>query len=206
MLTVPGEAAYKRCVRRPARVLACLLLAFALAGACTSGSTSVTGGTTVEPTGPTATGPTAATGATAPTGPTAGGPFDGPVSIANAPEAAAAGFDIAFFSCEGVLSEWRYIVQADLGGGFVFDVDTTVDLSDGSGRLVFGGEFQLEGLGTLTWQDSLRVEVAGTADAPTLVGSNLKVDISGSIPIPLETFEIFPEQREIPIEAGSDRC
>ena len=195
-------------MRRALTALA--LLTALLVGACSSGSTEVQGlsgggtGATAEtgPTGATTTGPT---GATSTTG--VGGEFDGPVSLDLGP-LEIPGFPVerAFFSCDGALGTWRYIFQGDFGAGVSFDIDATVDLSSGSGTLVFGGSFEVAQAGSVTWEDTIDLEIRGTAEAPMMLATKSSVEVSGSIPIPVEVFESFPENQEFPILPGSDGC
>lgn len=181
-------------------------------GACSSGSTQVSGVGDGDPTGPSApTGATATgttTGPTAATGPTANGAagaFDGPVSIDVAAAVPAAGV-AAFYSCDGVLSTWTYIFQADFGGGISFDVNTTVDMSSGSGTLVYGDEFDIAGA-TLGWQDTVKLKVTGTEAAPTMTSTSVSVELTGDIEgFPVDLFKGFPENEEFPIVAGSANC
>lgn len=184
---------------RPARALVLIGSAVALSAACTSGQTQVQGlpesTETIRPTGPTATGPTAATGAL-------GGAFSLQFD-ALAPQVSEA----AFFTCNGLEGTWRYIFQADFGQGVGFDIDTTMDMAGGDGTLVFGDEFSFAGSGTISWQDTVELELTGTADAPALVATNVDVSFSGSVEgFPVSFFETFPENQEFPIVPGSDRC
>lgn len=187
---------------RPARVLLVLSALAALVAACTTGSTQVQGlptGTpaeTVEPTGPTATGPTAATGPTV-----TGGAFS--LEFPALPPQIT---DAAFFTCDGLEGVWRYIFQADFGQGIGFDVDTTVDMAGGDGTLVFGGDFNIEG-GSISFTDTVELALAGTEDAPALVATSVEVEVTGSVEgIPLSFFETFSENEELRIVEGSDRC
>lgn len=184
---------------RPARVLVLIGSALALSAACTSGQTQVQGLPEVtestRPTGPTATGPTATTGAI-------GGAFT--LQLDTLPPQFS---DAAFFTCDGLEGTWRYVLQADFGQGINFDVDTTVDMEGGDGTLVFGGEFSFEGGGTISFTDTVELAVAGTADAPALVATSVAVDVQGAVEgIPLSFFETFPENQEFPVVPGSDRC
>jgi hypothetical protein len=197
---------------RPRLRLLVLGLVGALA-ACSTGSTEVSGasgGVFTAATGPTSTGGTAPTGSTGATGGTgttgAGGDLSGPVSV-DVSSLDSGGFTVerAFFSCEGVLSTWTYVFKADFGSGINFNVESTVDLSSGSGTLVFGDTIKVPGAGTIKWEDTVDLEVAGTADAPTIRSTNASVEITGSIPLPQELFQ-FPENQEFPVDAGSDRC
>jgi hypothetical protein len=173
--------------------------ALALSAACTSGQTQVQGlpevTETSRPTGPTATGPTAATGAI-------GGAFS--LQFDQIPPQVS---DLAFFTCDGLEGTWRYIFQADFGQGVGFDVDTTVDMDGGDGTLVFGGDFSFPGGGTISFQDTVELAVAGTADAPALIATSVTVDVDGAVEgIPLSFFETFSENQEFPVVPGSDRC
>ena len=197
---------------RFARSVVLATLAVLLLGACTSGSTQVTGGG--DETGTTgssgSTGATAVsgpTGTTAATGATGGGELAGPVSVdLSSLETGGVPVVRAFFSCEGVLGTWRYIFQADFGQGISFDVDATVDMSSGAGRLVFGDTVKIPQVGSIGWEDTVDLEIGGTVDAPTIIGTNATVQLTGDIPIPVDTFRTFPENTELPIVAGSDRC
>lgn len=194
-----GVGRYTKRSMRPARALVLIGSAVALSAACTSGQTQVQGlpesTETTRPTGPTATGPTAATGAL-------GGAFSLQFD-ALAPQVSEA----AFFTCNGLEGTWRYIFQADFGQGVGFDIDTTMDMAGGDGTLVFGDEFSFAGSGTISWQDTVELELTGTADAPALVATNVDVSFSGSVEgFPVSFFETFPENQEFPIVPGSDRC
>jgi len=197
---------------RPAvRSLALVVTGALVLVACSSGSTEVSGasgGDSTGTTGATETGPTAATGSTGATGETgAPGGLDGPVSVdVQSSPVTAAGARAAFYSCDGVLGTWRYTFQADFGLGLTADVDATVDMSSGSGTLVYGDTVELTDLGTFTWEDTVDLQIGGTADAPTMLGTNVTVEVSGDIPIPVDTFKNFPENVEFPIEPGAKQC
>jgi hypothetical protein len=114
--------------------------------------------------------------------------------------------DAAFFTCDGLEGVWRYVFQADFGQGVGFDVDTTVDMEGGDGTLVFGGDFNLQG-GSISFTDTVELQLAGTEEAPALVAASVQVDLSGNVEgIPVSFFETFTENLEIPIVPGSDRC
>jgi hypothetical protein len=193
---------YTNDAMRPSRLLA-LILSSAFATACTTGSTQVQGlpeeTETSRPTGPTATGPTAATGVTG-----AGEAFSLVFEIP--PEAEAFISEAAFFTCDGLEGTWRYLFQADFGQGINLDVDTTVDMAGGDGTLVFGGDLNIQG-GSVSFTDTVELEITGTADAPALIATSVEVDLSGSIEgIPVSFFETFQQNEELPIVPGSDRC
>lgn len=197
-------------MRRPARaVLIACGLALAAAG-CSSGSTEVQGigdGATGEATGPTAPTGATPTGATGATGATATSGLEGAVSMDVGSFPIQGVQEVAFFSCDGVFGTWTYIFKADFGQGISFDIDTEVDLSSGSGTLVFGDEFNLAGAGTVGWEDTVDLEIAGTPEAPTIRSTRTTVDLTGSIEgFPVDLFKTFPENQEFPIVAGSDRC
>ena len=206
-LTVRASGCYQASMRPALRPLVLALASTLVLGACSSGSTEVSGISGGGPTGATGTGPTTVTGPTGATSPTgAAGAFDGPVSIDLAAQTAA-GAESAFFSCEGVLSTWTYIFKADFGGGLAFDIDADVDLSSGAGTLVFGDEIDLGGGVTMGWQDTVDLEITGTADVPTMRATNVAVEVTGSIEgFPVDTFKTFPENQDFPIVEGSDRC
>jgi hypothetical protein len=191
---------------RSARALAFAVSAIVLMAACTSGQTEVQGLPDVTgATGVTSeTGPTGATGETAP--PQAGEAFSLVFDIP--PAAASAISEAAFFTCEGLEGTWRYIFRADFGIGIEMDVDTTVNMQGGDGRMVFGGEINFEGIGgSVGWEDTVDLAIVGTPDAPAPTATNVKVQLSGNIEgVPVSAFETFQENQELPIVPGSDRC
>lgn len=190
---------------RSARALAFALSATVLLAACTSGETQVqglpdaTGATGVTsqtgPTGPTATGATGTTGV-------AGGEafsldFEFPAEVAGLVS------DFAFFTCNGLEGTWHYIFNADFGQGIVFDVDSEVDMAGGDGTLVFGGQFDLQGAGSVSFTDTVELRLVGT-DA--LEATSVSVEVDTNIPGFGNFFETFREGDVLPIVPGSDRC
>lgn len=184
---------------RPSRALVLIGFALALSAACTSGQTQVEGlpevTETSRPTGPTATGPTAATGATG-TGEAFSLDFTFPPGSGQIS-------DFAFFTCNGLEGTWRYIFQADFGQGFVFDINSEVDMAGGDGTLVFGGQFDVEGLGSISFTDTVELRLIGSE---ALEATSVTVEIDSSIPEFGNFFETFREGESIPIAPGSDRC
>jgi hypothetical protein len=188
------------------RVLGLLVFAFLRFGAC-GGETQVSGGVDADTTGgtgatapgPTATGATGATDATGAT-PAAGGAFS--VELGEYPPEVQ---DVAFYACDGLEGTWRYIFRADFAPGIVFDVDTTADMGGGDGTMVFGGEFEIAGAGTITWTDTIDLRLVGT---PAMEVTSVRVEVDTNIPgFPENIFEnLLPEGRALPIVEGSDRC
>jgi hypothetical protein len=182
---------------RPACALAFLGSAIVLMAACTSGQTEVQG--LPDVTG--ATGPTEATGPTTATGPTAstGGAFS--LDLGEYPAAVS---EVAFFTCDGLEGTWRYIFTADFGGGVVFDVDSEVDMAGGEGTLVFGGEFTVLDAGSVSWTDTVDLQLVGTRG---IKATNVVVEVDTNIPgFTEDIFENFPKNRTLAIIEGSDRC
>jgi hypothetical protein len=186
------------------RILLTFVLAAGALVACSTGTTNVSGlsGGSSGASGPTQ--PSGSTGATSVTG--ISGEFSGPVSIELAGVTPGVPIEQAFFSCDGVLSTWRYIFKVEFGSGIAFDVDTTVDLSSGAGTLVFGDTVEVAQVGSVTFEDTVDIEVAGTADAPTLLATNVSVKITGTIPLPEDVFKSFAKDVEIPVVQGAERC
>jgi hypothetical protein len=185
---------------RPTRALVLIGSALALSAACTSGQTQVQGlpevTETSPPTGPTATGPTGATGATV-TGEAFSLDFEFP------PELSGQVSDFAFFTCDGLEGTWRYILQADFGQGIVFDIDSEVDMAGGDGTLVFGGQFDVEGLGSVSFTDTVELRLIGSE---AIESTSVSVEVDSNIPGFENFFETFREGDSIPIAPGSDRC
>lgn len=186
------------------RFLARALMTVLLLAACTTGETQVQGGNGTSATGPTAatgptsTGPTGATGSTA----AAGGPF----SVEFPPDVAAVS-ERAFFTCDGLEGTWTYVFGADFGGGIAMDIETTVDMEGGDGTLVIGESFEVPGLGTVAFTDTIELVVAGTPEAPTLQATSITVDVEGNIPGLEEIAEaFFTENAEVPVVAGAEQC
>ena len=124
-------------------------------------------------TGATATGPSE----TEPVGPSASGPFAGPVSIdviGEIPNAEEMSADGAFYACDGVFGNWHYLFSADFGNGIAIDVSTSVDMAGGTGTMRYGDTLSTP-IGDFTWQDTVKLRIVGTADAPAMEGSNLRV-------------------------------
>jgi len=185
---------------RSARALATLGSAIALMAACTSGQTEVQGL-------PDTTGATGVTSRTGPTGPTATGPSGAAggeaFSLAFAPPGASGISEFAFFTCNGLEGTWHYIFKADFGQGIDFDVDTEVDMAGGDGTLVFGGQFDVPDLGSISFTDTVELRLVG-GDA--LEATSVRVDVDTNIPGLGNFFETFREGDVIPIVPGSDRC
>jgi hypothetical protein len=186
---------------RVARLLLSIGALSMFAAACTTGSTQVQGlptgspdTETTRPTGPTATGPTAATGAT-----------DGAFSLdfEFPPEVSGQVSDFAFFTCNGLEGTWRYIFQADFGQGIVFDIDAEVDMAGGDGTLVFGGQFEIAGAGSISFTDTIDLVLVGD---DTLRSTSVTVEVDSNIPGIENFFQTFREGESLPIVPGSDRC
>ncbi|HET7237129.1 MAG TPA: hypothetical protein VFK59_11940 [Actinomycetota bacterium] len=191
-----------------------VLVAALLLAACSGGSTEVSGvdgdgatGTTAVTGGTGSTGGTGATG-TLPTGPTAatgGGGFGGAVSVDTQAQSAA-GLRSALYSCDGVEGTWTYTVQ---GGTppIDFDIDTTFDMEGGDGTLVISDEFDVPGLGTVAFTDTIELVIAGTPEAPTFLATSVDVDVQAPIPgIEQIAQAFFTENVEVPILAGARQC
>jgi hypothetical protein len=182
---------------RSARALAFAGSAIVLMAACTSGQTQVQGlPDTTGATGPTATtGPTAATGTTAATG----GAFS--LDLGEYPAEVS---EVAFFTCDGLEGTWRYIFKADFGVGVVFDVDSEVDMAGGEGTLVFGGQIDVLDAGSVTWTDTVDLQLIGTRG---IKATDVVVEVDTNIPgFTEDIFENFPKNRTLAIIEGSDRC
>jgi hypothetical protein len=187
---------------RSARALAFAASAIVLMAACTSGQTQVQGlpdstgatGTTSRtgPTGPTATGTTGAAG-----GEAFSLDFEFPAEVAGLVS------DFAFFTCNGLEGTWHYIFKADFGQGIVFDIDAETDMAGGDGTLVFGGQFDLEGAGSVSFTDTIELRLVGS-DA--LEATSVRVEVDTNIPGFGNFFETFREGDVLPIVPGSDRC
>ena len=187
---------------RSARALALAGSAIVLAAACTSGQTQVQGL-------PEATGATGVTSETGPTGPTA----TGTTGVAGGdafsldfeypPEVAGLISDFAFFTCNGLEGTWHYIFKADFGGGVVFDIDAETDMSGGDGTLVFGGQFDLQGAGSVSFTDTVDLRLVGNDG---LEATNVRIEVDTNIPGFGSFFETFREGEVLPIVPGSDRC
>jgi hypothetical protein len=188
---------------RPARTLvpAVSVLAIFLFSACSSGDTEVQGGGTV-PTGPTATGPTA----TGPTGETSTGAFDGPVSLDLSAKQNPTG--AAMYSCDGVEGTWTYEPGELPVEGIEFTLDATqVDMSGGRGTLVITGEITIPGVGGAGFTDTVELSITGTADAPAMQSTGVKVEASGALQgVPIDLAQFWPEKVALPIVTGASQC
>jgi hypothetical protein len=188
---------------RPARTLvpAVSVLAIVLLGACSGGETQVEGGGTA-PTGPTATGPTA----TGPTGETSTGAFDGPVSLDLSAKQNPTG--AAMYSCDGVEGTWTYEPGELPVEGIEFTLDATqVDMSGGRGTLVITGEITIPGVGGAGFTDTVELSITGTADAPAMQSTGVKVEASGALQgVPIDLAQFWPEKVALPIVAGAAKC
>ena len=188
-----------------ARVFVLACFAILLLGACSSGETDVQGGGT-SPTGPTETGPTA-TGptATGPTGTTGDG-LTGAVQLDLSAEDNPTG--ATMYSCDGVGGTWTY----DPGKLDVQGVEITVDpaevsMSGGTGTLVITGEVTLPGAGGAGFTDTVKLRITGTAEAPAMEASGIKVEATGALQgMPIDLARFFPEKVAIPIIEGAPKC
>lgn len=193
-----------------ARAFALATFATLLVAACSTGETEVQGGGT-PPTGPTGTGSTA-TGATA-TGPTetatattADAGMGGAVQLDLSAEQNPTG--ASMYSCDGVEGTWTY----DPGTLEVEGVEITmepaeVNMSGGTGTLVISGEVTLPGAGGAGFTDTVTLRITGTADAPTMEASGVKVKATGALQgVPIDLAHFFPEKVAIPIVEGASNC
>ena len=188
-----------------ARVLLLACFAILLLGACSSGETDVQGGGT-SPTGPTETGPTATgpigTGPTGTTGDGLTGAVQLDLSAKDNPTGA------TMYSCDGVGGTWLY----DPGKLDVQGVEITVDpaevsMSGGTGTLVITGEVTLPGAGGGGFTDTVKLRITGTADAPAMEASGIKVEATGALQgVPIDLAHFFPEKVAIPIVEGAPKC
>lgn len=187
---------------RFARALAFLGSAIVLMAACTSGQTEVQGL-------PDVTGATGVTSRTGPTGPTATGPTGAPggeaftLDFAFPAEVSGQISEFAFFTCNGLEGTWHYIFKADFGQGIVFDIDAETDMAGGDGTLVFGGQFDVPDLGSVSFTDTVELELVGR---DTLKATSVSVEVDTNIPGFGNIFETFREGDRLPIVPGSDRC
>ena len=198
-------------------VPAASIFAIVLLGACSSGDTEVEPGGTA-PTGPTATGPTAtgptatgptATGptATAPTGATStGGAFDGPVSLDLSAKQNPTG--ASMYSCDGVEGTWTYEPGELPIQGIELTLDASeVDMSGGDGTLVITGEITIPGVGGAGFTDTVELSITGTADAPAMQSTGVKVEASGALQgVPIDLAQFWPEKVALPIVTGASQC
>jgi hypothetical protein len=186
---------------RRARVLAVAPLLFiVLFAACSSGETQVQGGGT-SPSGPTETGPTA----TGPTGTTAAGGLSGvSLDLSKVENSTSA----AMYSCDGVEGTWTYDPgKLDVEGIEISIDQAQVDMSGGTGTLVISGQVTLPGAGGASFTDTVKLSITGTADAPTMEATGVKVDASGALQgVPFNLSNFFPEKRAIPIVPGAPQC
>lgn len=178
------------------------MFAIVLFAACSSGETQVQGGGT-SPTGPTATGPTA----TGPTGETAaGGDFDGPVSLDLTAKQNPTG--AAMYSCDGLEGTWEY----DPGELSVTGIEITIepseaDMDGGDGTLVIEGTVAIQGSGSAGFTDTVELRITGTAEAPAMESTGVKVKASGILEgVPIDFAQFFPEKVALPIVAGAAQC
>jgi hypothetical protein len=187
---------------RIARNIAPAVVAIVLFAACSSGDTQVEGGGT-QPTGPTATGPTAS----GPTGETAtGGEFDGAVSLDLSGEQNPTG--AAMYSCDGLEGTWTYEPGELSVEGIEFTFDATpVDMAGGNGTLVITGEIKIPGAGGAGFTDTVKLSITGTADAPAMEATGVKVEASGAVEgFGFDIAQFFPEKVAIPIVTGAPQC
>lgn len=184
---------------RLARASAFLGSAIVLMAACTSGQTQVQGlpdatgatGVTSE-TGPTATGTTGAAG-----GEAFSLDFEFPAEVSEQIS------DFAFFTCNGLEGTWHYIFKGDFGQGIVIDIDAETDMAGGDGTLVFGGQFDIQGAGSISFTDTIELRLVGR---DTLEATSVLVDVDSNIPGLGDIFQTFREGDRLPIVPGSDRC
>jgi hypothetical protein len=188
-------------VRRACVLAAAPLFVIVLFAACSSGETQVQGGGT-SPSGPTETGATA-TGAT---GTSAAGGLTGAVSLDLSKVENSTG--AAMYSCDGVDGTWTYDPgKLDVEGIEISIDQAQVDMSGGTGTLVISGQVTLPGAGGAGFTDTVKLSITGTADAPTMEATGVKVDASGALQgVPFNLSNFFPEKRAIPIVPGAPQC
>lgn len=193
-----------------ARAFALATFATLLVAACSTGETEVQGGGT-PPTGPTGTGSTA-TGATA-TGPTetatattADAGMGGAVQLDLSAEQNPTG--ASMYSCDGVEGTWTYDPGTlDVEGVEITMEPAEVNMSGGTGTLVISGEVTLPGAGGAGFTDTVTLRITGTADAPTMEASGVKVKATGALQgVPIDLAHFFPEKVAIPIVEGASNC
>jgi hypothetical protein len=181
---------------RRARVLAIPpLLAMMLAAACSTGETEgQVGGS--SPTGPTQTGATGTTEAGL------GGAVQLDLSAEENPTGA------SMYSCDGVEGTWTYDPGTiDVGGVEITMEPADVNMSGGTGTLVISGEVTLPGAGGAGFTDTVKLRITGTADAPTMEASGVKVEATGALQgVPIDLAHFFPEKVAIPIVEGAPNC
>ena len=183
---------------RRARDLALTAFAIVLLSACSSGETQVQGGGTV-PTGPTATtGPTGAT-------PTGGG-FDGPVSLDLTAKENPTG--AAMYACDGLEGTWVYEPGTLPVTGVEITIQPSqVDMEGGDGTLVIEGDVTIPGSGGASFVDTVELSIVGSADAPAIESTGVKVKASGLLEgIPIDLAQFFPEKVALPIVPGAPQC
>lgn len=182
---------------RRARVLAVApLLAMMLVAACSTGETEDQGGGT-SPTGPAETGPT---GTTAEAGPSGAVQLD--LSAEQNPTGA------SMYSCDGVEGTWTYDPGTlDVQGVEITMEPADVNMSGGTGTLIISGEVTLPGAGGAGFTDTVKLRITGTADAPTMEASGVKVEATGALQgVPIDLAHFFPEKVAIPIVEGAPNC
>ena len=190
-------------MRHPVRVLIPIAVVLAL-GACETGETEVQGGTTGESGSTAPTGTTAETEPTAPTGST--DDFAGAVSL-DIPEARNP-TGAAVYSCDGVEGTWTY----EPGELPVQGVEITFEaapfsMEGGDGTLVIEGTVVIPGAGEAGFTDTVDLEIGGTASAPTMTSSGVRVEASGALEgIPIDLAQFFPENTSFPIVPGAGQC
>ena len=178
--------------------VACAIL---LVPACSGGDTQVVGGGT-PPTGPTAsTGPTGVTSTTA-----TGGEFDGAVSLDLTKQENPTG--AAMYACDGIQGTWTYEPgNLPISGVEITIQPSEVDMEGGDGTLVIEGDITIPGAGTASFVDTVELRIGGSADAPAMESTGVKVKASGLLEaFPLDLAQFFPEKVAIPIAPGAARC
>lgn len=189
-----------------ARALALATFAILLLAACSTGETEVQGGgtsptgsteTVSTATGPTATGPT---GTTSEAGP--GGAVQLDLSAEQNPTGA------SMYSCDGVEGTWTYDPGTlDVEGVEVTMEPADVNMSGGTGTLVISGQVTLPGAGGAGFTDTVKLRITGTADAPTMEATGVKVEATGALQgVPIDLARFFPEKVAIPIVEGAPNC
>ena len=179
-----------------ARALALATFAILLFSGCSTGETQVQGGGT-SPTGPTETGPT---------GMTAEAGLGGAVRLDLPAEQNPTG--ASMYSCDGVEGTWTYDPGTlDVEGVEITMEPADVNMSGGTGTLVITGEVTLPGAGDAGFTDTVKLRISGTADAPTMEASGVKVEATGALQgAPIDLAHFFPEKVAIPIVGGAPNC
>lgn len=80
-------------------------------------------------------------------------------------------------------------------------------MEGGDGTLVIEGDITIPGGGSASFVDTVELHVVGSADAPAMEPTGVKVEASGLLEgSPFDLAQSFPEKVAIPIAPGAARC